>query len=130
MKKICVFLTLTMLICLLSACGSTSPSGPSTTSTSAATTSAATTPAATSQSTAESTRTDILYAVFHSSDVREYPLTYSGAPKTAEELAHALSELTGLDFFITAAETDDGWIVDWAADSALVAGGNNREQKE
>ena len=80
--------------------------------------------------TEESIRTDILYAVFGDEDVREYPIEYSGAKKTAEELARELSALTGMDFTITASKTDDGLIVDWAADSTLVAGLDDREQKE
>lgn len=81
-------------------------------------------------SAAESTQTDILYAVFGADNVKEYPIEYTGAKKTAEELANELSELTGLDFNITASKTDDGWSVDWAADSTLIAGLDNREQKE
>ena len=65
--------------------------------------------------TAESTQTDILYAVFGAEDIEEYPIEYTGGKKTAEELAYELSELTGLDFNITASKADDGWIVDWAA---------------
>ena len=80
--------------------------------------------------TEESIRTDILYAVFGDEDVREYPIEYSGAKKTAEELARELSDLTGMDFTITASKTDDGLIVDWAADSTLIAGRDDREQKE
>lgn len=38
--------------------------------------------------TEESIRTDILYAVFGDEDVQEYPIEYSGAKKTAEELVH------------------------------------------
>ena len=80
--------------------------------------------------TEESIRTDSLYAVFGDEDVREYPIEYSGAKKTAEELARELSDLTGMDFTITASKTDDGLIVDWAADSTLIAGRDDREQKE
>lgn len=80
--------------------------------------------------TEESIRTDILYAVFGDEDVREYPIEYSGAKKTAEELARELSDLTGMDFTITASKTDDGLIVDWAVDSTLIAGRDDREQKE
>lgn len=78
----------------------------------------------------ESAQTDILYAVFGADNVKEYPIEYTGDKKTAEELAQELSKLTGLDFNITASKTDDGWIVDWAADSTLIAGLDNREQKE
>lgn len=87
-------------------------------------------PAEPVQSAAGGTRTDVLYAVFYTDDVKEYPIEYTGAKKTAEELADALTELTGLDFFITASKTADGWIVDWSADSTLVAGLDDREQKE
>ena len=30
---------------------------------------------------------DILYAVFYADEVKEYPIEYTGAQKTAEELA-------------------------------------------
>ena len=111
MKKLSIFLILAMFICLLAACGSSSASS-------------------NSAETAESTQTDILYAVFSAEDVKEYSIEYTGAKKTAEKLAQELTELTGLDFIITASKTDDGWIVDWAADSTLIAGLDDREQKE
>ena len=120
MKKLSIFLILAMFICLLVACGSASPSDVTDSSES-------TEPL---QSEAESTQTNILYAVFSAEDVEEYPIEYTGAKKTAEELADELSELTGLDFIITAGKADDGWIVDWAADSTLVTGLDDREQKE
>ncbi len=120
MKKVSIFLTLAMLICLLAACGSGAPSD----------TSASSKPTESSPSATESTQTDILYAVFSAEDIKEYPIEYTGAQKTAEELAHELSELTGLDFTITASKAEDGWIVDWAADSTLIAGRDDREQKK
>ena len=120
MKKRSIFLTLAILICLLSACGRASSSGDS----------ASSKQAKPLQSEEESTQTDILYAVFSAEDVKEYPIEYIGDKKTAEELAGELTGLTGLDFFITASKTDDGWIVDWAADSTLIAGLDDREQKE
>ena len=120
MKKRSIFLILAMLICLLSACGRASSSGDS----------ASSKQAKPLQSEEESTQTDILYAVFSAEDVKEYPIEYTGDKKTAEELAGELTGLTGLDFFITASKTDDGWIVDWAADSTLIAGLDDREQKE
>lgn len=126
MKKISILLILTMLICLLTACQSAVPtSAPASSEPSSE-------PVASEpeQSTAESIRTDVLYAVFGAEDVKEYPIEYTGDPKTAGDLAHALSELTGLDFIITANKTDDGWIVDWAADSTLVAGLDDRVQKD
>lgn len=48
---------------------------------------------------------------------------------SAEALAEALSRLIGLDFFITAEPTEDGLKVDWAKNSTLVAGLDDREQK-
>ena len=123
MKSFRKFLPLALsalLILSLAACGSTSSSDAP----------ASSKPAELSQSAAESTQTDVLYAVFYTNDVKEYPITYTGAQKTAQELAHELSELTGLDFTITASKTDDGLIVDWAADSTLVAGLDEREQKQ
>lgn len=123
MKKLSVLLILTMLISMLAACGSASSSD-------ASSSSASLKPAASSQSAAEETQMDVLYAVFSAEDVREYPIEYTGAQKTAEELADELSELTGLDFIITISKNSDGWIVDWSADSTLVAGLHDREQKE
>ena len=120
MKKLCVFLTSAMLISMLAACGS-APASEVTDSSK---------PTESSQSAAESTQTVILYAVFGADNVKEYPIEYTGAKKTAEELAQELSKLTGLDFNITASKADDGWIVDWAADSTLIAGLDDREQKE
>ncbi len=49
---------------------------------------------------------------------------------TAPDLAAFLSEITGLDFIITAAKTQDGWIIDWSADSTLIAGLDDRAQKD
>lgn len=99
-------------------------------STSPADTSTASKPTEPSPSATENTQTDILYAVFYTDGVEEYPIEYIGAQKIAEELAQELSELTGPDFTITASRVEDGWIVDWAADSTLVAGLDDREQKE
>lgn len=125
MKKLHFLLTLTLLICMLVGCGS-APSS----ETSSSGTPDASNPTESSQSTEESSQTDILYAVFSAENVKEYPIEYTGAKKTAEELAHELSKLTGLDFFITVSKADDGWIVDWTADSTLVAGLDGREQKK
>ena len=127
-------------ICInLTACGgtpvetnsstSTTTSEATTTTTSEATTTT-TSEATTTTATTTTTQTDILYAVFGADNVKEYPIEYTGEKKTAEELAQELSKLTGLDFNITASKTDDGWVVDWAADSTLIAGLDNREQKE
>lgn len=127
MKKLCIFLTSAMLICALSACGNTTSSDVTDSSEPAESTQSE---AESNQSEAESTQTDIIYAFFGADNIKEYPIEYTGEKKTAEELADELSELTGLDFTITAAKTDDGWSVDWAADSTLVAGLDDREQKE
>ena len=72
MKKLSILLTLTMLICLLTACGNAVPSSaPASSESSGAP--ASSEPAEPAQSTAESTRTDVLYAVFGAEDVKEYP---------------------------------------------------------
>lgn len=138
MKKLSIILALSMSMCLLAACGSAQPSEVTDSSKltepsqsaqpSDVTDSSELTES--SQSAPESTQTDVLYAVFSAEDIREYPIEYTGNRKTAEELADELSKLTGLDFNITAGKTDDGWIVDWAADSTLIAGRDDREQKE
>lgn len=134
MKKLSIFITLALLICLLSACSSESHSDDTESSKPAEQSQTETdnTPSAeeNTQTDEESTQTDILYAVFSAEDVREYPIEYTGAKKTAEELADELSKLIGLDFKITAGKTDNGLIVDWAADSTLIAGLDNREQKQ
>ena len=139
MKRLSILLALAILVCLFAACGSTPASAaPSSAAASAPASSAAASseapasskPAESSQSAAESSHTNILYAVFYSNNVKEYPVTYTGAKKTAEELAQELTKLTGLDFTITASKANDGLIVDWAADSTLIAGLDDREQKE
>ncbi len=83
------------------------------------------------------TQTGVLYADFSygrgpndPDSVKEYPFEYSGEPKTAEELADELSKLTGLDFFITVKAVNDGIVVDWAANSTLIAGPDDRLQKD
>ena len=119
-------------ICInLTACGGTPvETNSSTSTTTSEATTTTTSEATTTTATTTTTQTDILYAVFGADNVKEYPIEYTGAQKTAEELAQELSKLTGLDFNITASKTDDGWVVDWAADSSLIAGLDNREQKE
>ena len=121
MKKLSIILASAMLACLLSACGDAELPDEI---------------VETSQTeqpfnvTKESTQTDVLYAYFGPEKISEYPIEYTGAKKNAEELANELSELTGLDFNITASETDDGLTVDWAADSTLIAGLDDRVQKD
>ncbi|MGN0693054.1 MAG: hypothetical protein ACI4K7_11950, partial [Oscillospiraceae bacterium] len=135
MKKSCIFLTTAMLICLLAACGDSEPSGTANSSESSESVQTANAAdssetAKTSQSAAESSQSGVLYAVFSGDNVKEYPVEFTGNQKTAEGLSDELSKLTGLDFNITADKTDDGWVVDWAADSTLIAGLDDREQKE
>ncbi len=70
-----------------------------------------------------------LYPVFYG-EVRDiYPINYTGQ-MSAEYLADALTQLTGLDFFITATPVSDGILIDWSTDSTLVAGLDDREQNE
>lgn len=49
---------------------------------------------------------------------------------TPEELAKALSQWTGLDFTVDISEKDGALIVDWPADSTLIANLGNRQQKK
>lgn len=146
MKKARIILTMSMVMCLLTACGGTSGSGTETTTTAASETTvsaavsetvtesvteaAAESSETTTQTEAENAQSEVLYAVFAADDVREYPVENTGAKKTAEELAAALTELTGLDFTVTVTTVDEGLVVDWSADSTLVAGLDDREQKE
>lgn len=146
MKKPSIILILSISMCLLAACGSeTLSSGLSSSEisssempssetylselTSNETHSDESASSKSSQSAAESTRTDVLYAVFSGNDVKKYPIEYAGEKKTAKELADELTKLTGLDFTITASETNDGWRVDWDANSSLFTGPKG-EQKE
>lgn len=124
MKKISILLALAMLVCLLTACGSGSPSDPS------GTVNQNGTPQTTvydsqPDNTENEDQTNILYCAFYGTDdehVREYPIEYTGAPKSAEELADALTELSGIYFDVTVSQVEDGLVVDWAASSALVSG--------
>lgn len=61
--------------------------------------------------------------------IREYEWGYEGE-LTPEMLAEGLSELTGLDFFLTATVEGSVAKVDWALNSTLVGGLDDREQKE
>lgn len=80
-------------------------------------------------SSATETKTATLWVGTTQSDLRSYPWEYTDE-LTAEKLAEGLSQLTGLDFLITAGDTSDGITVDWADDSTLIAGLDDREQKE
>jgi hypothetical protein len=52
-------------------------------------------------------------------------------PITVEDLAAQLSDWSGLDFLLNSANVDgDSVTVEWAADSTLVAGLGDREQKD
>ena len=130
MKKTSIILALSMSACLLAACGSEPSSSETSSGETTLSESTSSKPEESSQSAAESSHTDTLYAFFSADNIKEYPLEYTGEKKNAEELAKELSGLSGLDFFITASKTDDGLIVDWAADSTLIAGLDDREQKE
>ena len=87
---------------------------------------------------AESTQTEVtLYADFScGSEVAQENALISTKTATISELtpqalAEALSLWTGLDFTLNAASVEETAItVDWAADSTLVAGLDDREQKE
>lgn len=87
---------------------------------------------------AESTQTEVtLYADFScgSEVAQENGListeTATVSELTPQALAEALSLWTGLDFTLNAASEEETAItVDWAADSTLVAGLDDREQKE
>ncbi len=71
----------------------------------------------------------VLYPVFYGEIRDTYPIDYAGEV-SAEYLAGALTQLTGLDFFITATPVSDGILIDWNMDSTLVAGLDDREQNE
>ncbi len=131
MKKVMILLISLTISILLAACGAEPTATPSSSTLPAAPSTEAAAPRE------ETLWTGVLYADFSYGTtgmedelVREYPFEYSGEPKTAEELAAELSDLTGLDFFISAREGADGLAVDWAADSTLIAGLDDREQKE
>ena len=87
---------------------------------------------------AESAQTEVtLYADFScGSEVAQENALISTKTATISELtpqalAEALSLWTGLDFTLNAASVEETAItVDWAADSTLVAGLDDREQKE
>lgn len=128
MKKTGIILALCMSVCLLASCGNEPMTSPEK-STSDTMNSEESTASDLTQNEEGSKQTAVLYAVFQGGDVKEYPIEYTGEKKTAEELADELTKLTGLDFKITASKTNDGWSVDWAADSSLFTGPKG-EQKE
>ncbi len=121
MKKMWIFSMVFMLLCLLTACTATPSDIQS----------------ETTLPPEDTAWTGILYADFSCGTtgnekalIKEYPFEYTGTRKTAVELAEELSALTGLDFIITADKTLDGWVVDWSKNSTLVAGMDERQQKE
>lgn len=63
------------------------------------------------------------------SDLRSHDWEYSGE-LTAEILADGLSQVVGLDFFITSAIVPDGITIDWENTSTLLANLDDQEQKE
>ncbi|MDR0434736.1 MAG: hypothetical protein LBH21_06700 [Gracilibacteraceae bacterium] len=79
----------------------------------------------------------ILYADFANGraeeDVRtsEWQFDAAGEDEAIMALAAGLSEWTGLDFTLAGVQVEDGAAkVDWAAESTLVAGLDEREQRE
>jgi hypothetical protein len=55
---------------------------------------------------------------------------YSYDEIAAEDLIESLGRISGLDFFASVTLNEDGGaVVDWAADSTLIAGLDDREQK-
>ena len=75
------------------------------------------------------TKTATLWAGTTQSDLISEPMEYTGE-LTAEKLAKGLSEWTGLDFFVTDSDAPDGISVDWAENSTLIAGLDDRAQKD
>ena len=80
-------------------------------------------------------KTALLYTnIYTGSDIDDFqthPFEYTG-DLTVEKLAQGLSELTGLDFFITETPSSEPneITIDWALDSTLIANMDGREQKE
>lgn len=151
MKKTSIILALSMSVCVLTACGNGTISNETASSTinSSETTASGMNAAESSlnssetvsngsnsagsagasQNGAESTGSLKLYADY-GYDIKEYTYNYSGSDKTPEVYAAALSELTGLDFIITATWYGTDLYVDWNSKSTLIAGLDNREQKQ
>jgi hypothetical protein len=81
------------------------------------------------------TKTAMLYTNMNAgfgSDYETHSFEYTG-DLTAEKLAQGLSELTGLDFYITMQHPNDHLqeiVIDWDSDSTLIANLDDREQKE
>lgn len=61
--------------------------------------------------------------------VKNYPFEYQGE-LSATDLAMGLTDLTGLDFKITAEVVGDGIRIDWSSDSSLIAGLGDRKPNE
>lgn len=81
----------------------------------------------------EEQKTAILYTNMEggsdSPNIKQHEWKYTGE-LTAEKLAEGLSELTGLDFKITADVVKDSITIDWKNDSTLIANLGDKEQKE
>lgn len=84
-------------------------------------------------SSAAEKKTAVLYTNLttgtESPDIKEHKWEYSGE-LTTQELAEGLSRLTGLDFIFVASVGKDKLVIDWAADSTLLANLDDRKQKE
>jgi hypothetical protein len=80
----------------------------------------------------EEQKTTMLYTnmtiASNSPDIKQHECTYKGE-LSVEKLAQALTELTGLDFIVSAIVTKDRITVDWNKDSTLIANLGDKEQK-
>lgn len=89
------------------------------------------------ENTEKSGGTAVLYADFSCGNeeaqepeqIRTYRVKSESRP-SAQFLARELSKLTGLDFFISSTEIRGGIVVDWSPKSTLLAGLDDRQQKE
>ncbi len=125
MKKILPLFLVLALLLGFTACGGGGAKDPTTTA-----------PAAnTSGPNGQAEKSITLVADFSSGSVepnwKEYPYENDGS-RTVEAMAAGLTELTGLDFTLKAVEVVDSKTikVDWAANSTLVGGLDDRDFKE
>ncbi len=127
MKKITLLSILLSLAIMLSACGSESSEATETTP-------QETTTASTTETEEKEEEIAILQANFSDGNadpsgeqIKEYDLPYTG-DLTVEKLTEGLSELTGLDFFLEDVMISGNTVyIDWASNSTLVAGIDDRE---
>lgn len=135
-KKYLLKATAAMLTAMLAltACNNTNEQSASETSASGGTKAAITTPAATTASTEKKTTINLYGIIFSYADKTDSLNKQTQAEVdevSAESISKALSEWIGLDFFINGAVIDGDTItVDWSADSTLVKGLDDREQKD